>query len=122
MESDLLRVWGIDVADVFDDDKPLSPARVVRLLSTLGEDSALAAAQRGGTRYQGWTTDRYILRKLAYSIDYLTYVTLRVNGQKRVSEPKPIDTPDTKDSQRRAGKNTFAAMARAAMNGERGER
>ncbi len=107
--------------DVFRDEHPLSPARVIRLVSTLGEDSALVAAERGGMQYRGWTTDRYLMRKLLFVCEQIVYVTAKANGDKKIKQPEPIDTPDAKQDRRTSGQRTFAAMARSVLNGKRGD-
>lgn len=106
--------------EVFRDDRPLSPSRVLRLCSTLGEDSALVAAERGGMQYRGWTTDRYLMRKLLFTCEQIVYVTAKANGDKKIKQPEPVDTPDAKHDRRQRGQHTFAAMARNVLNGKRG--
>ncbi|MCK2242318.1 MULTISPECIES: hypothetical protein [unclassified Crossiella] len=63
--ADLLRFYGLDLADVLRPGSGLSPRRVLALAEQLPEDSATVASLRGGPEHRGWTGDRYLLAALA---------------------------------------------------------
>lgn len=119
IESDLLRLWGIDLLDLFREQNNVSPRRVLALLSTLGEHSAYVAAARGVPI--DWDVDRYLRKQTVDTLNLLLYVTAKANGAKRVEKPKPVPAPSDQLGQRRAtkrqGQNVFAAMAMRAMRG-----
>lgn len=113
----MLRVWGVDLLDLFRERNDVSPRRVLALLSTLGESSAFMAAKRGVPA--DWNVDRYLRKAQTERLDQLLYVVGRAAGGKP-SKPQPIPAPDDELGRKRAGKrkgqSMFAGMAARAMS------
>lgn len=110
-------VRGIDIIDVINGTGNVSPARVLRVLSALGEDSAYWSAVRGGQDFRGWDYDRYAVTAQVDLLQNILFVLLKSNGAKKAKPPEPLPTPG-ENRKRSKGQNMFAAMTVAAMDGK----
>jgi hypothetical protein len=89
----------------------LEPRKAVFLLATLGEGSVYFASKQGGIEHLGWTRDRYLLQAAVDRLAYLSYVLLKVNGDKHTALPDPLPSPGEKAVRREEGQKRFIAMA-----------
>ena len=76
----MLATYGVDVLDL-----SVSTRRVWVLLERLPPQ-----ARRGGEQ---WSIESELLAGLIDQVAYLAWITLKANGAKNVSRPKPIQRP-----------------------------
>lgn len=111
---ELKREYGIDLRDLFSDERPLSPRFVLAHIKHLPIGSAFYAEVRGGQQFRGWDEDRYMQAAFMNAIRMLIHVTVLCHIDPQKSKPKPPESwpiPDGKPKQ--ADKpGSFAFMAR----------
>ncbi|MCO1575367.1 DUF5361 domain-containing protein [Crossiella sp. SN42] len=110
LAADLLRFYGLDLADVLHVESALSPRRVLALAEQLPEECALVASLRGGMAHRGWTTERYLLAAITDAAQLANWQ--RAGG--RGKRPTPIPRPQA----RRPG--GAAALISRLVTGHRG--
>ena len=96
---DLQRI-GLDLADVWRG--TLCPRRVIDLVEQGPDDSAFAAALRGGPEHRAWTLERHLQAMEVDAANTTWWVNAQANSKKKVPRPKPVQRP------------TLSASAKAA--------
>jgi hypothetical protein len=76
----MLAAYGVDVLD------PRTTARRIRVLA----DRMPPHARMGGDQ---WSTESYLLAALVDHVANLTFITLKANGAKSATKPKPVPRP-----------------------------
>ena len=90
LRYDLQRV-GLDLADVWRGS--LCPRRVIDLVEQGPDDSAFAAALRGGPEHRAWTLERHMQALMVDALNTVWWVTAQSNSKKKVPRPKPVQRP-----------------------------
>lgn len=117
--ADLLHYYGVDIRDLFRDERPLSPRYVLTLVIHLPVESAFFAERRGGQEFRGWGPDTYAAADIATSLRTMVhlYVVSHLDRKKHrmPAPPKPFPTPEdlkTKKSSSKPG--SFAHVVKQA--------
>lgn len=126
IERDLLFYYGLDVFDLWDNGSRLTPARTLRLLRNLPDDSHTKAMHSGGAEHIGWSRETAILADLFDAIQVNTHALVMSNtdskSRNKVEEPKFYPRPGAEQGKRsrKRESNSFAAIAYARLQGNRG--
>lgn len=103
---DLLYHYGVDLRDLFDPVKPLSPRYVLALIMYLPLGSAFVAERRGGQEFRDWDVSRYALVDVANSLRSFQHLYLSAHIDRRKTPmpkpPEPFPTPEEKRVQKAA--------------------
>lgn len=118
---ELREYYGIDLRDLFSEDRPLSPRWVLLHANALPLGSASVAAKRGGPEFRGWDEGRYMMASLinAVRLNTHTFVLAHIDPKKTHPElPKMYPLPDDiKERTKPAPKpGSFAAIALAKLS------
>jgi hypothetical protein len=105
--ADFRRVYQLDLADALFGPDPMAPRLLLALVEELPDDSALAAAVRGGPEHRGWTVTAHLLACVIDAVGEAAWVTAQANSRKRIRRPRRFPRPTTQ--QRRPV--TVAALA-----------
>lgn len=117
---DMLRYYGIDLRDLFDEVDPLDPGWVLTNVSALPIESRFMAELRGGQHFVGWDEGRYMLARLINGIAALNYTLILIHRDPEKAKPEPPEPyriPDDLGKRKRppmAG--SFASMMLGHMN------
>ena len=114
VEAAFLAVYGIDtLAD------GLSPRRTLALLRNLPSGSLESWTDVDAS----WTVETHMLAEAIDAINWLTWMTARVNSKKEPKKPKPIPRPGDKARKRPAKKRALNVRTLAdAIQGTEGVR
>lgn len=122
--SDLLRYYGVDLRDLFSDERTLSPRYVLALTVHLPSDGALYASRSGGPQFRGWDVDRYALVALVNAQRASNHIQLMINRDPKKPKPKPPEpfpTPgDTAKPKHAPG--SFGSIAASMLAAQRKKR
>jgi len=94
---DLKHYYGIDLRDLFSEERPLSPRWVLMHVLHLPMESAFVAQQRGGDSFRGWGPDRYMQARLIDLQAINNWMFLSANRDPEGREPEfpdPYPLPD----------------------------
>ncbi|BCP36362.1 hypothetical protein MINTMi198_17320 [Mycobacterium intracellulare M.i.198] len=94
---DLKQYYGIDLRDLFSEDKPLSPRWALMHVLHLPIESAFVAQLRGGPEFRGWSPDRYMAARLIDLQAIQNWMFLSANrdpDSKAPEMPEPYPLPD----------------------------
>ncbi|WP_275462061.1 hypothetical protein [Streptomyces noursei] len=94
---DLQRL-GLDLADVWRG--TLAPCRVLDLVEHSPDDSALAAALRGGPAHRPWTLERHLQAALVDAVNTCAWILAQSNGSRSVKRPDPVPRPSPAEGAR----------------------
>lgn len=115
--ADFRRYYGLDLVDVIDGRNGLTPRKALALAIHLPSDSAFAASARGGTKFRGWTEDRYLAVAQVNAIREQTWVLAAANSKRPPKRPEPLPTPESGDKRKNkpGGFEVMLERARAAQ-------
>jgi len=94
---DLQHYYGIDLRELFAEDKPLSPRWVLIHVLHLPVESAFVAQQRGGGMFRGWDEGRYMMARLIDLMSISNWMFLCANSDpdgRKPEMPEPYPMPD----------------------------
>lgn len=111
--ADVLRFYGVDLADLFSEVDPLPPKRAMALIEGLPADSQSACLLRGEPESAGWANNTYLLLSLLNAVHQNTWLLQAVNSRKRIPPFKPIAGPGA-ERRKKASGNSFMRMAKRA--------
>ncbi|GAU66658.1 hypothetical protein SSP35_03_03060 [Streptomyces sp. NBRC 110611] len=106
--ADFRRFYGLDLAEALFGSQPVAPSLLLGLVEELPEDSALAAAVRGGPHHRGWTVSAHLLASVIDAVNDAAWITAQANSRKRIRRPRRFPRPAA--DQRRPA--TVADLAR----------
>lgn len=111
----MLYYYSVDVRDLFDPDRPLSPRYVLTLITYLPLGSAFIAERRGGQEFRDWDVSRYALVDVANSLRGLQHLYLATHIDRRKhglpKAPEPFPTPEEQKQKKAVQKpGSFAHM------------
>ncbi|MDV6975340.1 D site-binding protein [Mycobacterium intracellulare] len=89
---DLKHEYGIDLRDLFSEDRPISPRWVLMHARTLPMGSAFVAEIRGGREFRGWDQGRYMQATLIDAVRLLQYIFILAHVDPKKSKPKPPES------------------------------
>lgn len=115
--SDLLETYGIDIRDIFRDDKDLSPRWLLSHILNLPISSRFYAEQQGGQQFRGWDESRYAAVATVNAIRALQYTYISAHSKKRPKMPDMFPVPEAtvKKRKKQSGPGSFAFIAAAQM-------
>ena len=87
---DLRRYYGIDLLDLFREERPLSPRYVLAHIRNLDYQSAFVAEVRGGQQYRGWDEDRYMDAAQINALRTLIYIFILANTDPKKRKPNRL--------------------------------
>lgn len=97
--ADFRRYYQLDLADVLFGPAPVAPRLLLALVEELPDDSALAAAVRGGPEHRGWTVTAHLLASVIDAVGEAAWVTAQTNARKRIRRPRRFPRPTTQQRQ-----------------------
>ncbi len=105
--ADFRRFYHLDLADALFGDEPMAPRLLLALAEELPDESAFAAAARGGAQHRGWTVTAHLLAAVIDAVHEAAWVTAQANSKKRLRRPRPFPRPATE----RRRPTTVASLA-----------
>lgn len=109
----MLRLYGVDLADVFSEVDPLSPARAMALIRALPLECESACLLRGEPESAGWTVEAYLLLAVLNAVNQNSWIVQAMNSRKRIPRYKPIPQPGA-ERRKKPAENSFLRMAKRA--------
>lgn len=91
--ADFRRFYGLDLVGALYGDEPVAPRLLLALVEELPDDSALAAAVRGGPEHRGWTVTAHLLASVIDAVGEAAWVTAQANSRKRIRRPRSFPRP-----------------------------
>jgi hypothetical protein len=91
--ADFRRFYGIDLAEALYGSQPIAPRLLLALAEELPDESALAAAVRGGPHHRGWTVTAHLMASVIDAVGEAAWVTAQANSKKRVRRPHRFPRP-----------------------------
>ncbi|WP_431781701.1 hypothetical protein [Streptomyces chumphonensis] len=76
----------------------LAPARVLDLVEQTPDDSALAAAFRGGPQHRAWHLHTHLLVALLEAMQHTAWSTTQAISKSRVRRPREIPRPQAAEA------------------------
>jgi hypothetical protein len=116
LAADLLEFYGVDLRDVFDPVRPLTPLFVLALVRGLPDDCRFNAERRGGPEFRGWDASRYIAAATVNAVRALQWTYVAAHSKSRPKPPEPFPIPGA--VVKRAGSGLFAAIAAQKLAGK----
>lgn len=92
-ESDLLALYGFDLADVFAGRAPVRVALLLISRLPYEPDSLWRAHQLGGLEHKGWTPDTYRLAEIIDQVAVNTVAVGNMGSKKKPKLPEPSYRP-----------------------------
>lgn len=114
LTGDFQEYYGVDIRDIFDPVKPLTPARFLVLIKTLPEGSRFIAERQGGQEFRGWDAGRYATVSIVNAVRALQWTYVAAHAKSRPKPPEPFPTPGDKKPVRKKD-NMFATIAAAKL-------
>lgn len=113
ISADLLETYGIDLRDMFRDDKDLSPRWLLSNILNLPLGSRFYAEQQGGQQFRGWDESRYALVATVNAIRALQYTYISAHSKKKPKMPDMFPVPEAtvKERKKNTGPGSFAFIA-----------
>lgn len=112
---ELKHYFGIDLRDLFTEERPLSPRYVLAHILWLPAESAFTAHQRGGMQFRGWNEQRYMQAMEINVARLLLHVFIAANSDPKKSKPKqpePYPIPDGLKLKKPDAPGSFASVAK----------
>ncbi|NGO71446.1 hypothetical protein G5C65_24460 [Streptomyces sp. SB3404] len=75
---------------------------MLALVEELPDESAFAAAVRGGPQHRGWTVSAHLLAAVIDAVDEAAWITAQANARKRIRRPKRFPRPTGAEQRRPA--------------------
>ena len=91
--ADFRRFYGLDLPDALFGTRPVAPPLLLALVEELPDESALAAALRGGPDHRGWTVTAHLLASVIDAVGEGAWITAQAHSRKRVRRPKRFPRP-----------------------------
>lgn len=115
--ADLTETYGIDLRDMFRDDKDLSPRWLLSHILNLPLGSRFYAEQQGGQQFRGWDESRYAAVATVNALRALQYTYISAHSKRKPPMPEmfPVPEPKVKVRKKKTGPGSFAYMAAAQM-------
>lgn len=110
--ADLLRVYGVDLRDLFSEDPP-SPKWILGLIEGLPTESRTSAILREAEDSYGWSTTEYLLAALINSVREGTFVNMQVRTKKKLKPIEPVAVPGLEKKDKPV--NNFVRMAQMQL-------
>ncbi|MGW1740037.1 hypothetical protein ACWCPQ_14635 [Nocardia sp. NPDC001965] len=115
---DLMREYSVDIRDVFVEGSGVTPKWLLTLIIGLPLGSDTKAAMRGGSQFEGWDKDRYLMVGVINAVRELTNKFIQANTPKgktpKLLDPFPIPHETSTKKQHKPG--SFAAIALGHLN------
>jgi hypothetical protein len=92
--ADFRRFYGLDLAEALYGSRPVAPSLLLALAEELPDESAFAAAVRGGPQHRGWTVSAHLLASVIDAVNEAAWITAQANSRKRVRRPRRFPRPD----------------------------
>jgi len=90
---DLLRFFGVDIHDLFREEKHLTPKQVLLLIRSLPPESATSASIRKLPEAAGWGMDTYLLASLIDAVRENSHINAQAHSKKKLKRPERIKVP-----------------------------
>lgn len=120
LAADLLEFYGVDLRDVFDPVKPLTPLYLLVLIRGLPDDCRFNAERRGGQEFRGWDASRYVAVATVNAVRALQWTYVSAHSKQRPKPPEPFPVPDKPVKVH--GPDSFAFMASQQLAAARKEK
>lgn len=91
--ADFHRFYGIDLTEALYGTRLMAPRLLLALAEELPDESALAAAVRGGPQHRGWTVNAHLLASVIDAVGEAAWVTAQANSRKRIRRPRRFPRP-----------------------------
>ncbi|WP_413800090.1 hypothetical protein [Streptomyces iranensis] len=91
--ADFGRFYGIDLPEALYGSRPTAPRLLLALVEELPDESAFAAAVRGGPQHLGWTVTAHLLASVIDAVGEAAWVTAQANSRKRIRRPRRFPRP-----------------------------
>lgn len=117
---DLKHYYGIDLRDLFSEERPLSPRWALMHALHLPMESAFIAQLRGGDQFRGWGPDRYMAARMIDLQAINNWMFLSANSDpdgKKPEMPEPFPLPDDikRKKQLKDRPGSFGFMAKTLL-------
>ncbi len=115
--ADLTETYGIDLRDMFRDDKDLSPRWLLNHIINLPFGSRFYAEQQGGQQFRGWDESRYAAVATVNAVRALQYTYVAAHSKRKPKQPEMFPVPEAKVKKRKrnTGPGSFTFMAAQQM-------
>lgn len=110
----MLRYYGVDLVDLFDEVDPLLPSRVLVLIYGLPTESRSIARISGNPDSEGWGVGEYLLASTVNAVREGTYTNIQVRTKKKIKPPEDVKVPGVGEV-KKSRPNRFALMAQAQL-------
>jgi hypothetical protein len=91
--ADFHRFYRIDLAAALFGEEPVAPRLLLALVEELPDESAFAAAVRGGPHHRGWTVTAHLLAAVIDAVHEAAWVTAQANSKRRLRRPRRFPRP-----------------------------
>jgi hypothetical protein len=111
--ADMSETYGIDLRDMFRDDKDLSPRWLLAHIINLPIGSRFYAEQQGGQHFRGWDESRYAMVATVNAVRALQYTYISAHSKRKPKMPDmfPVPEPKVKVRKRDTKPGSFIHMA-----------
>jgi hypothetical protein len=110
-----LEYYRVDLRDVFDPVRPLSPLYLLVLIRGLPEGSRFNAERRGGQQFRGWDSGRYAAVAVVNAVRALQWTYVAAHSKSKPKAPEPFPIPDMSVRKKSNGPGSFAFVAAAKL-------
>lgn len=122
VHADLLRFYGVDLADLVRESPLLSPATVLGLVENLPMESATSCKLRDTPDGVGWGVHEFLTAGVIDAVRENTFSSLQMNSEKKLTPPDPVRLPGSEvESKKKSKANAFVRMAQKKLAQSRGD-